>query len=426
MVGRLLKLRLTSSVEKELIIGIKNAVFCLHTLMRRFFFYIMISLASATGVQAQLQSPIIPVKEPLILDMNMQIEATEAVNDMYNFKFDRAERQFRWIKQAHRDHPLPYFLLGLSEWWKIVPNIYETRYDDKLLAYMDTAAYLAEQMLEQDEKDPEAAFFMSAAYAFKGRLYAERRNWGKAAGAGKTSLKYLEISKGREDFSPELLFGDGLYNYYAEWIGENYAILRPVLMFFPDGNKDLGIKQLKTVANNAFYTRTEAQYFLMRILTEEQSNPEEAFHIAEYLHQTFPDNPYFHRYYARLLYSRGRHREAEEESLDILAKIDSGMIGYEGTSGRYASFFLGQIYEMRGELNQAEHFYQRAVEFSKAVDALESGYYHYALLHLGQLAEKQNHPKQAMNYYKQVKKEAKRSSRVHEKARDLIKELRRN
>ena len=56
-----------------------------------------------------------------------------------------------------------------------------------------------------------------------------------------------------------------LYNYYAEWISENYAILRPVLMFFPDGNKELGIKQLKTVANNAFYTRTEAQYFLMRI-----------------------------------------------------------------------------------------------------------------------------------------------------------------
>ena len=48
-------------------------------------------------------------------------------------------------------------------------------------------------------------------------------------------------------------------------------------MFFPDGNKELGIEQLKTVANNAFYTRTEAQYFLMRILTEEQDDPVKLF-----------------------------------------------------------------------------------------------------------------------------------------------------
>ena len=364
--------------------------------------------------------------KPLLLDMNMQIEATEAVNDMYNFKFARAERQFRWIKQEHPTHPLPYFLLGLSQWWKIVPNIYETRYDDQLLAYMDTATYYAEQMLEQNEQDPESAFFLSAAYAFKGRLHAERRDWRKAAGAGKTSLKYLEICKGKEDFSPELLFGDGLYNYYAEWISENYAILRPVLMFFPDGDKELGIKQLKTVANNAFYTRTEAQYFLMRILTEEQDDPREAFRISEYLYQTFPDNAYFHRYYARQLYSRGRHREAEAQALAIIGRIDSGMIGYEATSGRYAGFFLGEIYKMRGELDDAKTYYQRAVDFARAVDADESGYYHYSLLNLGEIAEKQGENKKARDYYKLVRKEAKRSSRVHERARENIKALRRS
>ena len=364
-------------------------------------------------------------KKPLLLDMNMQIEATEAVNDMYNFKFDRAERQFRWIKQAHPHHPLPYFLLGLSEWWKIVPNIYETKYDEKLLAYMDTASYYAERMFEQNEEDPESAFFLAAAYAFKGRLFAERRDWRKAAGAGKTSLNYLEICKGKEDFSPELLFGDGLYNYYAEWIGENYAILRPILMFFPNGNKELGIKQLKTVANNAFYTRTEAQYFLMRILTEEQNDPREAFRISEYLHQTFPDNAYFHRYYARQLYTRGRHREAEKESLAIIDRIDANMIGYEATSGRYAGFFLGEIYNMRGQLNQAKEFYERAIDFARQVDATESGYYHYSLLHLGEIAEAQGQKSIARDYYKQVRKEAKRSSRVHEKARENMKTLRR-
>lgn len=389
------------------------------------FGFWVIGLSGWSVGYGQAQAPEIELRKiPLLLDMNMQIEATQAVNDMYNFKFARAERQFRWIKQAHPEHPLPYFLLGLSEWWKIVPNPRETKYDARCLAYMDTATTLAERMFEEDEEDPEAAFFLAASYAFKGRLHSERRDFAKAAADGRLSLKYLEICKGKEDFSPELLFGDALYNYYAEWIKENYAILRPLMVFFPDGNKKLGIKQLKTVANNAFYTRTEAQYFLMRILSEEQDDPREAFRISEYLHQTFPDNPYFHRYYARQLYSRGKHRDAERESLEILTSIDSAKTGYEATSGRYAAFFLGQIYQMRGELDKAETHYQKAISYAKEIDATESGYYHYSMLYLGEIAEQQNNPKLAKEYYKQVKKEAKRSSRAHEKARSNLRSLR--
>jgi len=363
--------------------------------------------------------------KPLLLDMNVQIEATQAVNDMYNFKFAKAEQQFRWLKQKYGAHPLPYFLLGLSEWWKIVPNVDVKKYDERFLAYMDTSIYYAEQMFEQDEEDPEAAFFLAAAYAFQGRLYSERQEWRKATVAGKSSLDFLEICKGKEDFSPELLFGDALYNYYAEWVPEHYPILRPVLMFFPEGDRDLGIQQLKTVANNAFYTRTEAQFFLMRILTSEGTQPTEAFRLSEYLHQTFPDNPYFHRYYARQLYSRGKQQQAEKESLEILARIDSSMTGYEATSGRYASFFLGQIYEMRGKLDLSKKYYQRTVDFAKQADATESGYFMYALLNLGEIAQIKGQDKEAKDYYKEVKKRASRSTRVHEKARENLRSLRR-
>ncbi|WPP48317.1 tetratricopeptide repeat protein [Catalinimonas niigatensis] len=398
----------------------------LYTAVSIVLFLSLHTFSMAQVAQAQMVEPQIGKKKPLLLDVNVQIEATQAVNDMYNFKFARAEQQFRWIKQKYKTHPLPYFLLGLSEWWKIVPNVDVTQYDKKFLAYMDTAIYYADRMFKQDEEDPEAAFFLSAAYAFQGRLYSERRDWGKATVAGKNSLNFLEICKGKEDFSPELLFGDALYNYYAEWVPENYPILKPVLMFFPDGNKDLGIKQLKTVANNAFYTRTEAQFFLMRILTAEGSDPAEASRIADYLHHTFPDNPYFHRYYARQLYSRGKQADAEKESLEILARIDSSMTGYEATSGRYAGFFLGQIYEMRGELDLAQHYYERTVEFAQDSEATDSGYFLYSLLNLGEIAQAKNDEDVAKDYYKEVKKLAKRNTRVHEKARENLKSLRRN
>ena len=61
-------------------------------------------------------------KGMLLLTSEVQIEATTAINHMYNFKFYEAEKEFNYLKVKYPDHPLPEFLLGLMEWWKIVPN----------------------------------------------------------------------------------------------------------------------------------------------------------------------------------------------------------------------------------------------------------------------------------------------------------------
>ena len=61
-------------------------------------------------------------QKPILLNMDVQIEATEAVNSIYNFDFIAADKEFRWLRYKYSKHPLPYFLLGFAEWWKLVPN----------------------------------------------------------------------------------------------------------------------------------------------------------------------------------------------------------------------------------------------------------------------------------------------------------------
>jgi tetratricopeptide (TPR) repeat protein len=368
-----------------------------------------------------------PVKKSDILlnNIRIQIDANEAVNNLYNFKFAKAERQFRWIKQKYDWHPLPYYLLGLSQWWKIVPDIDEEKYDEVFLAYMDTAIVKAEYLYENGGNKVEAAFFQAAAHAFKARLYSERRSWTKAAFSGKNALKYLEESRGQNDLSPELLFGDALYNYYSVWIPENYPLLKPLLIFFSKGDKQLGINQLKEVSRNAFYTRTEAQFFLMRILALEENDVMGALQVGEYLAQTFPDNAYFQRFYARLLYTSGQYRKSEKVSLDILSKIDSGMIGYEANSGRYAGFFLGQIYQSNGDLEKAKVYYQKGVDFGEELEAYETGYYLYSLLNLAKIANYEEDEKTAKELLKDIKKYAKRGHPAHKMAREYLKDMRR-
>lgn len=362
----------------------------------------------------------------LLNDLGVQLECTQALNDLYNFKFEKAELQFRYLRNKYRWHPLPYFLMGLIEWWKIMPNTKDKSHDEIFISYMDSTISVAENLYEKyDMYKVEASFFLSAAYGFKGRLYSdeERKNWGKAASAGKSALNYLEESKSKQHLSPELLFGDALFNYFSVWVPENYPALKPILWFFPKGDKALGLKQLKEVSYNAFYTRTEAMMWLMRILNSYENNQAQALQLSEYLNQIYPDNPFFHRYYARILYSMGKYAQAEPVCKSILARIDSVQLGYEATSGRYAAFFLGQIYEARRNLEEAKKHYTLCIRFTKEIEATGSGYYLYSLIALGEIAEKQGNKAEARKYFKEVKSKAKRKDEAFKDAKRRLKKM---
>ncbi|MFT7239273.1 MAG: hypothetical protein ACI93L_003373, partial [Cyclobacteriaceae bacterium] len=249
--------------------------------MKKVIFVFIFLISSISSINAQDISDIAPMDSSYSLLMNIfvQVEATQAINDMYNFRFDQSLRHFIYLKKKYGWHPLPYFLMGLNYWWRIVPDFKNEEFDQTFYAYMDTALVLAKRMHE--EVNPiEGAFFLAATHAFKGRLHSERREYSKAAFASKNALKYLDECKGLGNENPELLFGDALFNYYAAWIPENYPFLKPIMLMFPKGDKKEGIAQLKEVARNAFYTRTEAQYYLMRISYFEENDLQTSLQVA--------------------------------------------------------------------------------------------------------------------------------------------------
>jgi len=374
-------------------------------------------------VTSQMLAQFDPQQKYLLMDKKLQLDATKAVNSMYNFKFDVADAEFQWMRYKYPSHPLPTFLMGLEEWWKIQPNIDDTQYDERFLAYMDTSIILAEELKRKDKQSIEAAFFLAAAHGFKGRLYSERGSWTKAAFAGKSALANMELTKQNDTLSPEFLFGVALFNYYSVWIPANYKFLRPIMSLFPKGDKEKGIKQLKEVAFNAFYTRTEAQLYLARIYANEEDQPAKALPLCEYLATTFPDNPYFQRLYARMCYSQGRTAEVEKVSLDILDKLERKMPGYEATSGRYASFYLGYIYRhsYKKDKNNAKKYFDLCLQFCNQNKAFETGYYHYTLLNLMQVADEEKNVMLAVEYARKIKEYAPKNHPCTKAANEYMK-----
>ena len=112
---------------------------------------------------------------------------------------------------------------------------------------------------------------------------------------------------------------------------------------------------------------------------------------------------------------------AEQESLNIIQKIDSGKVGYGPVTGRYASFFLGQIYVNKGRFEDAQKYYQRALKFAEQSQDLDTGYYLFSLIGLGDIAAQTGDPNGARSYYKKAKKDAKRSHPAHKRAKDRLK-----
>ncbi|MGF7218962.1 hypothetical protein GGR92_005141 [Spirosoma lacussanchae] len=380
--------------------------------------------ALAYLAQAQLYDPSAFDKkyDGLLKHPGVQIESAEAINQMYNFKFYEADKEFRWLRVRYPKHPMPYFMMGLAEWWKIVPNTDVTDYDNLCHAYMDSTIILAERLYDQSDNKLEPSFFLAAAYAFKGRLYSERKKWAKATLAGKNALKYFDKCKGNADFSPELLFGDGMYNYYSQWIPENYPILKPILMFFPKGNKQNGIRQLEKTANSAFYTRVEARYFLLQIYSMENQY-DKAYEMAKYMSEQYPDNPFFERYYARSAFVQGRLAEAERISKNMLEKIARSQSGYEGVSGRTAAYILGYINQLfYKNLPEAKKYYQQSIDFARQTNATNAGYYWSSVLALGKIATEEKNYDQAQLYFKEVLDKSDRKSSQHKEAQKLLDE----
>ncbi len=364
--------------------------------------------------------------EYLLLNMPLQIEITGAVDSMYNFNFRKAEIDFNWLKYRYPEHPLPYFLFGISTWWQMLPNLdAESPLGDEFLAYMDSAIVKAEVLLDKDENNIEATFFLAGSYGFKGRYHSEKKNWGRAATAGKWALRYLEKTKGNEGFSPEILFGDALFNYYSIWIRENYPMLKPILIFFPKGEKQLGIEQMEEVSKNAFYTRIEAIYFLMRIKAFEEQKTYDALRLGEQVFKKYPNNAYFHRFYTQMLYTVGQYQQAEVESKSILEKISQGQLGYEAVSGRYASFYLGHINKKRNEDGVATEYFEKVVEFSETSSDEEAGYYLFSQFYLAEYDVANEDYDSALERISIIRDYTKRREDINQRARALKKEIKR-
>lgn len=336
---------------------------------------------------------------------NFDSLVTKGIHQIYNIKFDSAETTFRKLIADYPDHPAGRFFLAMIDWWKILLDSDSEEYDDLFFQKLEDVIFQCDQILEKEPDNIDALFFKGGAIGFRGRLRAYRESWLKAADDGREALPIVEKAAELDPSNVDVQLGFGIYDYYASVIPEEYPILKPLMIFFPEGDKQKGLKELNNVAQNGKYAKFEAQYFLMTIYYNYENNPYKAEEYAKKLTKDFPDNPSFERWRGRIAVKTGDHSLSFKVFKDVMRKAKENFPGYNSLkSKREAAYYIGLHYQNLSQYDSSKYFFKECAELSKKIEEDEeaSGFLINSYLYLGMINDIQENRERATEYYEKL------------------------
>ena len=326
------------------------------------------------------------------------------IKEIYNLQFPDAEKTFNNIIAKYPNKPQGRFFLAMIDWWKILVDPDNESYDDIFYQKLDSVIDQCDDLLDKNSNNEDALFFKGGAIGFRGRLRAFRDSWLKAANDGRIALPIVEKAGKLDPKNVDVQLGYGIYNYYASVIPDDYPVIKPLMIFFPPGNKKQGIRQLKNVAWNGLYAKYEAQYFLMTLYFNYEKDPFKAEKWAKMLTMEFPDNPVFERWSGRIEVKKGDYFAADSIFKDIMKKAGKNYYGYNIPNvKREATYYIAFKAKMVNDLTTAKNYFNQCVKYSQMIDKKEaSGFIINAYLYLGMIDDMQGNRNEAVGYYKKL------------------------
>ena len=288
---------------------------------------------------------------PPTLTMRVYDERVQrGVDLIYNLRFEEADRYFDDLVASYPDNPLGYFFRAMVAWWRVLIDLDDTSHDEAFYRRIDECIEICDARLRIDPDDFDAILFKGGAIGFRGRLRGDRRQMLRAAQDGLRSLPLLERSREMEPTNKDILFGQGIYNYFREVIPQKYPIVRAVIWMLKDGDRETGLRQLREVAAEGRYAKAEAKYFLAQIYRLFEEDDAAALPYLEELRSRYPANSIFHRYTARTYASLNRWDRALPLYGEVVGRCEAGARGYHRRAHIEALYYRGYFAFIRNRL----------------------------------------------------------------------------
>jgi tetratricopeptide (TPR) repeat protein len=382
-----------------------------HPLPRRASICLVLLLALGAALPAKA------APKSILDDPAFQEDAMRGLDRLYMLDFTGAQAAFSTISARYPDHPVGPLLLALPDWWEIQLNPDDESRDKAFFDAMEQVLKRSDRRLKRNRGDLDALFFKAGAHAFRGRLYADRKHYLRAARDGQKALKYFQEVRKRDPNNPDLLLGAGLFDYLADVVPKQYPILKPFARLFPRGDKERGLRELHEAMERGRYVSTEASFSLLQIYYFFEKDYATSLHYARLLRERYPGNSVFHLFEGRAYARLNLWGEARRVLGEVAEKQASGENGYTGNVAEPAFYLLGRDGVRGKRYAEALEVLDRLEELPKT-GKQESTYKVYGRLYRGMALDAMGQRQEALRWYQQVL--AARGS-GNDKARDQAK-----
>ncbi len=311
---------------------------------------------------------------------------------IYNLEFEKAEDRIKIIESHLGQHPAVLLLKAEMVFWKNRPLQKNTDPYNEYMGLLNKVIEQSDSMFPDDDNDMERNFYLMSGYCLLTEQYAEDKDLWSVLTNAKYAYKYLKIGMGNESKIPDYYFTSGLYNYYRVEYPVLHPFYKPFLWLFMDGDKNLGLEDLKKAAQSALFLKEQANIYLFHIYLRYENKPANALPYAKVLEENFPDNPRFKCLYAEALYYN--HIYTGLDSLaDLLANKTKKFYSIPGY------LFKGLVAEHNNKLQEARKYFNFSLSQASGDEGEDDHYLAMNYAGLARVAIRENNIDEAKKYY---------------------------
>jgi tetratricopeptide (TPR) repeat protein len=318
------------------------------------------------------------------------------VDYIYNYEFAKAEKIYEMLIRERPDHPSVPLFHAMMLYWEYFPLTHSSAKSREFVSSLETGIDITEKTLKINENNTEGIFFNMIARLMLMQYYADNEMTKKIF--PHISPAYKMASKGfmlKEELN-EFYYSTGIYNYYREEYPEAHPGFKPIALFFPKGNKKLGLQQIDYAGEHTVFLSVEAFSYLVFIYMYYENNYATALEYAKKLNKRFPDNPLYLSYCIQLLLILKQYEEADYYINELWT--------YAKENRYFELLYLlyrGVIEEKKNKnFNLSEELYTKSLLISKDYGAIANEQSSFAYFGLSRIYNQQGNIKKAKDLRK--------------------------
>jgi tetratricopeptide (TPR) repeat protein len=344
----------------------------------------------------------------------LHVMALRGIDYASSLQFDKAVQTFDQMIKLEPDNPQAHFLKSATYFWMFSSDMHNEELGEEFKNLSFRAVEVAEAKLEVNEDDIDAMFYLGGAYGSLGRYYGIKKSFLNAYWYGKKGVNILEDVVEMDSTYYDAYLGLGIYHYLADVLPRFVKILSFILGI--DGDRQLGINELKLVAEKGTYTKTEAMYFLGAIYVYRERDYDKAMKIWDELLRKYPENPGV-LIHVGATYSRmGKCDKALEIYDKVLAGLNENML----TPVSSIHYQRGQVYFRMNMFDQSIESFLKSIETDTLFSGNRRWTYGWSQYWLGQSYDMLGDSTSALKFYKNIKESD--GERAYDRAQDRLQE----